>query len=50
LAEITRIFFSTDLHGSEKCFRKFLNAGKFYKSNILIMGGDITGKLMIPIV
>lgn len=50
MAEITRIFFATDLHGSEKCFLKFLNAGKFYKSNIIIMGGDITGKLMIPIV
>ncbi len=45
-----KIFFVTDLHGSEKCFLKFLNAGKFYKTNILIMGGDITGKLMIPIV
>src|SRR5208283_386523 len=44
------IFFATDLHGSEKCFLKFLNASKFYKTDILIMGGDITGKLMIPIV
>jgi Icc-related predicted phosphoesterase len=47
---MTRIFFATDLHGSEKCFLKFLNASKFYKTDILIMGGDITGKLMIPIV
>lgn len=50
MSDITRIFFATDLHGSEKCFLKFLNAGKFYKTNTLIMGGDITGKLMIPIV
>ncbi len=50
MAEPTRLFFATDLHGSEKCFLKFLNAGKFYNSNILIMGGDITGKLLIPIV
>ena len=50
MADVLRIFFATDLHGSEKCFSKFLNAGKFYKTNILIMGGDITGKLMIPIV
>jgi len=50
LAENLRIFFVTDLHGSERCFSKFLNAGKFYKTNTLIMGGDITGKLMIPIV
>ena len=50
MAENLRIFFVTDLHGSERCFSKFLNAGKFYKTNTLIMGGDITGKLMIPIV
>jgi Icc-related predicted phosphoesterase len=50
MSDLTRLFFATDLHGSEKCFLKFLNAGKFYKTNILIMGGDITGKLMIPIV
>ncbi|MGD0423979.1 MAG: metallophosphoesterase [Candidatus Bathyarchaeia archaeon] len=47
---VTRVFFTTDLHGSEKCFLKFVNAGKFYKVNTLIMGGDITGKMMIPIV
>ena len=46
----TKIFFATDLHGSEKCFLKFVNAGKFYKTNTLIMGGDITGKMIIPIV
>ena len=46
----TKIFFATDLHGSEKCFLKFLGAAKFYKANTLIMGGDITGKMMIPIV
>jgi Icc-related predicted phosphoesterase len=46
----TKIFFATDLHGSEKCFLKFVNAAKFYKVNTLIMGGDITGKIVIPIV
>jgi hypothetical protein len=45
-----KIFFATDLHGSEKCFLKFVNAAKFYKANTLIMGGDITGKLMIPVI
>ena len=47
---VTKIFFATDLHGSEKCFLKFVNAAKFYKVNTLIMGGDITGKIVIPIV
>src|SRR5438552_19208586 len=46
----TRIYFATDLHGSERTFRKFLNAGKFYGAEVLIMGGDILGKLAIPII
>lgn len=45
-----RIFFATDLHGSETCWRKFLNAAKFYDCPILICGGDMTGKAIIPIV
>ena len=45
-----RIFFATDVHGSEVCWRKFLNAGAFHKADVLIMGGDMTGKAMAPIV
>ncbi len=45
-----RIFFVTDIHGSDKCFRKFINAAKFYKAQSLVLGGDITGKVMIPVV
>ena len=48
--KLTRIFFATDIHGSERTYRKFINAGKFYDANVLIMGGDISGKLMIPII
>src|SRR5581483_1555475 len=44
-----RIFFATDVHGSEICWKKFLNAGKFYKSDVLILGGDMTGKALVPI-
>jgi Icc-related predicted phosphoesterase len=44
-----RIFFATDIHGSEVCWRKFLNAGTFHKADVLIMGGDMTGKAMVPI-
>ncbi|MDG7009291.1 MAG: metallophosphoesterase [Nitrososphaerota archaeon] len=47
---MTRIFFTTDVHGSERCYRKFLNAAKFYRADVLILGGDITGKLLVPIV
>jgi Icc-related predicted phosphoesterase len=46
----TRIFFSTDIHGSERCFLKFINAGKHYNANVLVLGGDITGKMLVPIV
>ena len=46
----TRLFFATDLHGSERTYRKFINAGKFYEVDILVMGGDITGKLLIPVI
>jgi len=43
------IFFATDLHGSNVCFKKFVNAGKFYGASVLILGGDVTGKRMVPI-
>jgi len=46
----TRLFFATDLHASERTYRKFINAGKFYEVDVLVMGGDITGKLLIPII
>ena len=46
----TRVFFVTDVHGSERCFKKFLNAGKFYKANAVMLAGDITGKMIVPIV
>src|ERR1700737_5624964 len=45
-----RVFYATDLHGSEVCWRKFLNAAKFYDADVLICGGDMTGKAMIPLV
>ncbi len=50
MAKKSRIFFVTDIHGSDRCFRKFINAAKFYKAQYLILGGDITGKAMIPVV
>lgn len=44
-----RIYFTTDMHGSEVCFKKFINAASFYKADVIILGGDITGKAIIPI-
>ena len=46
----TKIFFATDLHGSAVCFEKLLRAVKFYKMDILVLGGDLTGKMLVPIV
>ena len=46
----SRVFFITDVHGSTRCFKKFLNAAKFYDANVLVLGGDLTGKVLIPIV
>ena len=46
----TRFLFSTDFHGSETVWRKFLNAAKYFDLDALVLSGDMTGKLMIPIV
>lgn len=45
-----RIFYASDVHGSNRCFKKFLNAGKFYDCDALVLGGDITGKAIVPFV
>jgi Icc-related predicted phosphoesterase len=44
-----RLYFATDIHGSERCFRKFLAAAKTYEADALILGGDIAGKGLVPI-
>jgi Icc-related predicted phosphoesterase len=46
---LVRVFFATDIHGSEICWRKFLNAAAFYKADAVVLGGDVTGKVMVPI-
>ncbi len=45
-----RILYCSDLHGSEAFFRKFLSAAMQYKADAMVVGGDVTGKAMIPIV
>lgn len=49
MAQLT-IYYASDIHGSELLWRKFLNAGPAYKANVLIMGGDVTGKGIVPII
>ncbi|HXT38050.1 MAG TPA: metallophosphoesterase [Chloroflexota bacterium] len=45
-----RIFFATDVHGSDLCWKKFIAGAKFYEANALVLGGDMTGKAVIPMV
>jgi uncharacterized protein len=44
-----RLFFATDVHGSDVCFRKFLAAAKVYEADTLILGGDFAGKGLVPV-
>jgi Icc-related predicted phosphoesterase len=46
----TKLFYATDVHGSERTWKKFLNAAKFYAADALVMGGDVMGKLAIPVI
>jgi Icc-related predicted phosphoesterase len=45
-----RLYYASDVHGSDLCWRKFLNAAKFYEVPTLIMGGDLCGKGLAPVV
>lgn len=45
-----RIYFCSDIHASRKCWKKFLASAKFYGADIIVVGGDITGKFIVPVV
>lgn len=45
-----RVYFCSDVHASRKCWKKFLNAATFYGADCIIVGGDITGKFVVPLV
>ena len=47
---VTRVFYAGDVHGSRVCWKKFVNAGAHYPADALVMGGDLTGKALVPIV
>jgi Icc-related predicted phosphoesterase len=44
-----RVYYASDIHGSEGLWRKFLNAARVYEAGVIIMGGDVTGKAVIPL-
>jgi Icc-related predicted phosphoesterase len=45
-----RMYFCTDIHGSERCWKKFLATPKHYECDTIVIGGDITGKLIVPVI
>jgi Icc-related predicted phosphoesterase len=49
-ARAQRWFFATDVHGSDRCYRKFLAAARVYEADVLLLGGDVAGKGIVPIV
>lgn len=51
LTPYARIYYCCDIHGSDVCFRKALNVAKYglYQANVIIVGGDLTGKMIVPI-
>lgn len=44
-----KLFYATDVHGSDRCFTKFVNAAVFYGADVLLLGGDLTGKAIVPL-
>jgi len=48
-ANFTRILFATDVHGSDPVWKKFIRGADRYKADVLIIGGDITGKNVVPV-
>jgi Icc-related predicted phosphoesterase len=44
-----QLYFCTDIHGSDKMWRKFLSAEKFYGVSLLVLGGDVVGKGLVAV-
>ena len=45
-----KVVFASGVHGSEVCWRQFLNAAASYKADLVVLGGDVSGKAMVPVV
>lgn len=48
--KMIRILYGSDFHGSETVYRKFLASSRQYQARVLIVGGDVTGKAMVPVI
>jgi Icc-related predicted phosphoesterase len=47
---VLRLFYVTDIHGSNVCYRKFLNALPIYDVDVAVLNGDLLGKVLVPLV
>jgi Icc-related predicted phosphoesterase len=47
---VLRILFATDFHGAEVCFRKLFNLAPRAKADVIVIGGDLCGKGLVPLV
>jgi len=45
----TRLYYASDIHGTESLWRKFLNAAAAYSASVIVMGGDVAGKVVVPL-
>lgn len=45
-----RLIFASDIHGSRDAYLKLLNSLNYYDANAIVIGGDITGKFVLPII
>jgi Icc-related predicted phosphoesterase len=49
-SDSVRLYYASDIHGTETLWRKFLHAARVYEAGVLVMGGDVTGKVVVPLV
>ncbi|HEX9525939.1 MAG TPA: hypothetical protein VF951_00455, partial [Streptosporangiaceae bacterium] len=45
-----RLLYATDFHAGDVVLRKFLNAVPVYEADVAVIGGDLTGKRLAPVV
>jgi Icc-related predicted phosphoesterase len=48
--EKLRLMYVADLHGSETIWRKWINAQSMYEIDVSILAGDLSGKVIVPII
>jgi len=47
---MARIFFAVDVHGSVGVWQKWLKVPEYYKADVIMLCGDLTGKGLVPLV